>query len=54
MHPKTARGVMVEDNEIKRLKLAEQWLVSETRALFNSQKDFEAIHKMRKQTVDLN
>ncbi len=54
MHPKFARGVEVEDNEIMRLGLAEEWFKSETRVLFESQEDFEVIRKDRKKPADLN
>jgi len=54
MHPKFARGVEVEDDEIARLGLAEEWFINETRALFESQEDFEVIIKKKTPSDGLN
>jgi hypothetical protein len=54
MHPKFARGIEVEDNEIACLGLAEKWFNNETRALFESQEDFEVITKKKKPSDGLN
>jgi hypothetical protein len=54
MHPKFARGVEVEDDEIARLRLAEEWFINEARALFESQEDFEVIIKKKTPSDGLN
>lgn len=54
MHPKLAKGVMVEDNEIILLGLAEEWFLSETKALFESQEDWSSIHEKCKTSPGLN
>lgn len=54
MHPQFARGVKVEDKEIVLLDKAENWFVSETKMLFDSQEDFLTIRKRKQSSERLN